>query len=315
MKNDFFAIPERAETVESLRERLLLSPQDTGAMGALAAMLEAAGDLPGAVDLHQRALRVDPYNLPALLDLGRLWTLLGDRTRARSWFERAGSLDPDNAAAAAGMAALDSPDELTRDYIRTLFDQYADKFDRDLTGTLKYRAPQAVAELLACRSIGRGAVLDLGCGTGLSGVALKPFAETLEGVDLSPAMVAKARARGIYDALSVDEVQTFLDVAERSWDVITAVDVLNYIADLGRIFAASAACLSPGGLFAGTVEKRKEGGVMLTEKRRYRHGEDYVAGTAMATGLVVVESVEGILRREGGAPVVGLIFILERSLG
>lgn len=312
MENEFFAIPERAETVESLRERLLLSPQDTGAMGALAAMLEAAGDLPGAVDLHQRALRVDPYHLPALLDLGRLWTQLDDRVRARSWLLRALSIDPENDGAVAGLAALDSPDELTHDYIRTLFDQYADRFDRDLTGTLKYRAPQAVAALLERCAAGQGAALDLGCGTGLSGVALKAFALTLEGVDLSAGMVAKARARGIYDALSVGEAQAFLETADRKWDLIAAVDVLNYIADLGPVFSASAARLSPGGVFAGTVEKREEGGAALTEKRRYRHGEDHVRAAAVAAGLEIVEMNEDMLRQEGGKPVVGLIFALRR---
>jgi predicted TPR repeat methyltransferase len=310
VENDFFAIPKRIESIESLRERLLLSPQDTGAMLALADLLERGGDLPGAVDLHQRALRVDPYLLPALLALGRLWTQLGDRARARAWFQRALSVEPENEAAAIGLAALDSPDALTHDYIRALFDQYADRFDRDLTDTLKYRAPQAVAALLEQCAAWEGAVLDLGCGTGLSGMALKPFARTLEGVDLSPGMVAKARARGLYDALSVGEVKVFLETTERIWDLIAAVDVLNYIADLRPVFSASAQRLSSGGLFAGTVEKREEGGAVLTEKRRYRHGEDHVRASANAAGLAVVELVEDVLRHEGGAPVAGLIFVL-----
>jgi predicted TPR repeat methyltransferase len=313
VENEFYAIPERDETIESLRERLLLSPQDTGAMLALAGLLEAAGDLPGAVDLYQRALRVEPYNLPALLALGRLWTQFGDRARARSWYQRALSVEADNEMAAAGLAMLDSPDELTLDYIRTLFDQYAHRFDSDLTGTLKYRAPQAVAELLKRCGAVEGSVLDLGCGTGLSGAALKPFARRLEGVDLSPGMVDKAQARGIYAALSVGEAQAFLKTAERTWDLIAAVDVLNYIADLLPVFAEAAARLSHGGFFAGTVEKRAEGGTVLTEKRRYRHGEDHVRASASAAGFTIVELVEDVLRHEGGEPVAGLIFVMRRS--
>lgn len=312
MENDFFAIPERPETVESLRERLLISPQDAGAMRSLAALLEDAGDLPGAIDLHQRALRVDPYLVPAVLDLGRLWAQLGDVVRAKSWFERARSIDPDSDAAVAGLAAVDRPDTLTPDYVRTLFDQYADRFDSDLTGTLKYRAPQAVADLLERHDAGQGDVLDLGCGTGLSGVALQPFASTLDGVDLSRGMIAKAQARGIYRDLSIGEVQAFLEQADCGWSLIAAVDVLNYIGDLTPVFAAAASRLTPGGLFAGTVEKREEGGVTLTEKRRHRHGEDHVRAAASAAGLAVLELVEDVLRHEGGKPVVGLIFLLKR---
>lgn len=313
MENDFFAMPERPETVESLRERLLISPQDSNAMRSLAGLLEASGDLPGAIDLHQRALRVDPYLAPALLDLGRLWAQLGDAARAKSWFERALSLDPDCDAAIVGLAALDRPDALTPDYIRTLFDQYADRFDSDLTGTLKYRAPQAVAALLTRCGVASAETLDLGCGTGLSGIALLPFARTLGGVDLSPQMVAKAKARGIYSDLSVGEAQAFLEQAKRSWGLIAAVDVLNYIGDLSPIFAAAASRLTSGGVFAGTVEKREEGGVTLTEKRRHRHGEDHVRVAASAAGLTAVELVEDVLRHEGGKPVVGLIFVLRKS--
>jgi predicted TPR repeat methyltransferase len=312
VENDFFAMPERPETVESLRERLLISPQDSDAMRSLAGLLETSGDLPGAIDLHQRALRVDPYLVPALLDLGRLWAQLGDATRAKSWFKRALSIDPDSDAAAAGLAVLDRPDALTPDYIRTLFDQYADRFDSDLTGTLKYRAPQAVAALLARFGVAGADTLDLGCGTGLSGAALLPFARILDGVDLSPGMVAKAKARGIYGDLSVGEVQAFLDASTRTWDLIAAVDVLNYIGELTPIFAAAASRLALGGLFAGTVEKHNEGGVTLTEKRRHRHGEDHVRAAASAAGLAVAALVEDVLRHEGGKPVAGLIFVLKR---
>ena len=49
-------------------------------------------------------------------------------------------------------------------------------------------------------------ILDLGCGTGLSGAAFKDLAAKLHGVDLSPAMIEKSRAREIYDRLSEDDV-------------------------------------------------------------------------------------------------------------
>lgn len=300
--------------IEGLRERLLLDPRDTDAMRALAVLLEEAHDLPSAVDLYQRALRVDPYQVEVLASLGRLWTVLGDAARARSWFERALSIEPDHAEAQAGLAALEAPEALTPAYIRTLFDQYADRFDADLTGTLKYQAPALVAALLArcCIAGGKIDLLDLGCGTGLSGAALKPLARTLDGVDLSPRMVSKAEARGIYDMLAVGEAEAFLAGAAKSWDVIAAVDMLNYLGDLGPIFRLVAERLRVGGLLVGTVEKRIEGGQALSEKRRYRHGEDHVRAALDGAGLVLVEMSEAALRQEGGAPVAGLVFAARR---
>jgi len=301
------------DNVASLRDRLLLAPQDTGAMVDLARLLEAAGDHPAGIDLYQRALRVDPYQIAIILALARAWSTLGDTGRARSWFARALAIDPDCAEAAGAISGLADADQLTPAYIRTLFDQYAPRFDDDLTGTLHYRAPQLVAAAIVRQGLAvRSAdILDLGCGTGLSGSALLPFARRLDGVDLSPRMVEQARKRGIYDTLAVGDAQEFLSAANRTWDLIAAVDMLNYLGDLMPVLAAAAACLNPGGLLAGTVEKG-EGGVVLTAKRRYVHGADHLHASLAAAGLTLLDMTEAELRIEGGEPVAGLVFVAGR---
>jgi predicted TPR repeat methyltransferase len=299
--------------IDRLRERLLIAPRDDAAMASLAALHERAGDLPQAIDLLQRSLRVDPYRSDALVGLGRVWAALGETGRARHWYERALAADPDCRDAVAGLAALE--EGLTEAYVRTLFDQYAGRFDAELTGTLDYRAPELVAGLLARHGHGKGpsAILDLGCGTGLSGAALRPFACSLDGVDLSPGMIAEARRRGIYDRLDTDEVLRFLTAADRRWQVVAAVDMLNYVGDLEPLLVATAGRLEPGGLVVGTVEKCAKG-IVLTQKRRYAHGVDHLERAAAAAGLEMLEISEGVLRREGGMPVTGLVFALERRL-
>jgi len=308
--------PDTTDRTALLRERLFLSPNDSGAMCELARLLEGAGDLPQAIDLYQRALRVDPYQPDVALSLGRAWMALGDGARALSWFNRALAIDPDDGEAQAAVESAGSGESITPAYVRTLFDQYADRFDADLVGTLKYQAPRLVAEMLARHAIADGAadILDLGCGTGLSGAALKRFARRLDGVDLSPRMVEKARDRGVYDALAVGDVVAFLDGASAPWDAIAAVDVLNYLDDLAPVFTASAKRLRPGGLFAGTVEKREEGGRALTEKRRYRHGRDHLETAAQQAGLTLLQVVEDELRREGGSGVTGLVFLVRHPV-
>lgn len=305
---------DKREDIARLRERLFLAPQDARAMCDLAALLEAADDFPGAIDLYQRALRVDPYAADVLVRLGRLWNQLGDTDRARSWFTRALSIDPDCGDATAGLAALADAGTLTPDYIRTLFDQYAERFDDDLTDTLAYRAPQEVAAMLRrCGVAERAAdILDLGCGTGLSGAALHPFAARLDGVDLSPMMVAKAELRRIYDDLAVAEAQTYLDRSTQDWDVIAAVDMLNYVGELRPIFRGAAARLRPSGWLIGTVEKREQGGTILTEKRRHTHGADHLRQAIEAANLTMVDISDAVLRHEGGKPVAGLIFAARR---
>jgi Tfp pilus assembly protein PilF/SAM-dependent methyltransferase len=112
-------------------------------------------------------------------------------------------------AAQGGVAA---PARASDAYVSYLFDHYADSFDVQLA-KLHYRAPELIAGQLAQSLPSPQAhwrVLDAGCGTGLCGVWLRPYARELTGVDLSPGMVAKARARGGYDRLEVAELTQFL---------------------------------------------------------------------------------------------------------
>jgi predicted TPR repeat methyltransferase len=81
-------------------------------------------------------------------------------------------------------------------------------------------------------------VVDLGCGTGLFGVALAGQCRSLTGVDLSHEMLARARDRNIYDALVEDDLVTALAaMPEARADAVVAVDVLVYIGAIEGLFA------------------------------------------------------------------------------
>src|SRR5581483_7481973 len=95
-------------------------------------------------------------------------------------------------------------------------------------------------------------ILDLGCGTGLAGQVFAPLASRLDGVDLSPAMIAKAEARGLYDHLAVADLETGLAQPQAfglapAYDLILAADTLVYLGDLRGVFRAAAARLAPDG--------------------------------------------------------------------
>src|SRR5205823_1798095 len=111
-----------------------------------------------------------------------------------------------------------------------LFDGYAEKFDEHLTGQLRYRCPELLHEAVARLNPGAGLnVLDLGCGTGLCGPLFRPLAATLTGVDLSPGMIDKARRRGVYDRLDLEDLVTALRRAPGAVDLLLAADVLVYV--------------------------------------------------------------------------------------
>jgi predicted TPR repeat methyltransferase len=256
---------------------------------ALAQAREKAGDVSGAVDaLRHCAARDEADLLGARLHLTRL-------------------------------NASDSPPAMSHAYVAGLFDQYAAGFDAHLEGKLAYRGPQMLREaiLAACKSENRVShfanVIDLGCGTGLMARALVDLAGQIVGVDLSSRMIELARTTGLYTDLAVDDVVAFLKARKAaSADLIVAADVLVYLGDLTAVIAACAKALSPGGLFAFTVQSQQGDGYRLGPDLRFHHGRSHIEGAASSAGLRVVSQAAVSTRDDEGQPVPGLVVVLGR---
>jgi len=261
--------------------------------------------------LEQAAERAPDWP-PASFALGEAREKLGDATGAGEAYRAALAANPADPLGAAGRLALlgqgEPPNDLPRGYVARLFDDYAPHFDRHLAEDLAYRGPALIAAAIDAAAGARRFVraLDLGCGTGLSGAPLRARVERLEGVDLSPAMLARARACGLYDALEAADIVDHLRRFGAAFDLIVAADALAYFGDLRAIFAAAAAALAPGGLFAFTVETFAGDGYRLGDTMRFVHAPAYVEASAVAVGLraLVVETASA--RREKGEDVPGL---------
>src|SRR4029077_1479673 len=174
------------------------------------------GDWSAAAELFEQALERAPNWAAAWFALGEAREKLGDFEAAAQAFRETLVADPADAQGAMARLALigrgDAPGALPQAYVARLFDDYAPRFDKHLIDNLGYRAPALIAEALGAVASGRRFVsaLDLGCGTGLMAEALRNVADRLAGVDLSAAMIAKTRERGLYDRLVVDDAVTML---------------------------------------------------------------------------------------------------------
>jgi predicted TPR repeat methyltransferase len=282
--------------------------------------LAERGDREGAADLLAQAVEIAPQFASGWFALGELREALGDQAGARAAFARAQAADPDDVHGAAlrlvrlGASAADG---MSAGYVRTLFDQYAVRFDAALEN-LAYRGPTLLLAALAqaCQVSGRTMrfrrALDLGCGTGLAGAAVRPCCDWLAGVDASSGMIAQARQKQIYDELEVGEVAAFLSVQRASgasYDLVLAADVCPYFGDLAPILAAVAQVLSEGALVGFTVETHAGTGALLGEKLRYAHGEDHVRGAVAAAGLALQSIDHAAIRTEAAKPVQALIVV------
>ena len=226
------------------------------------------------------------------------------------------ALDPDFDEARFLLASIEGdPSRATPAYVRHVFDKYAGHFDRDLVGRLGYRTPEMLAEMLvrhiepAAKSL---AVLDLGCGTGLAGVALAALTKRMVGVDLSPAMLGEAQKRGLYADLVEGDLESM--AFEEPFDLVVAADVLIYLGDLGPTFDAIGRALVPGGAILFSVEELTDGETFrLTGDLRYSHAYEYIRQLASTRGWAEVASERAALRRQGGKPVEGVLFLFRKG--
>ena len=290
--------------------------------------LEARGDISGARDLLAQALERAPHFAAAWFALGEIKNKAGDTDGAIAAFHKAREADAeDRHGASLQLARLgDGDGAMPAAYVRALFDQYAPDFDRALGEGLSYRAPALLLAAIAatCKDCGRemrfGSVLDLGCGTGLAGAAFRVHADWLIGVDLSPGMIAQARAKGLYDRLTVGDLMQFLRAeaeAQAEHHLIVAADVFVYVSDLAPIAAAVARVLTPGGLFAFTTETQTEtddgAGAALGATLRYAHRAEHVRDAVADVGLQLLALTAESMRTEKGIAVPGLLAIARRD--
>lgn len=296
------------------REAAMLYPTAAVAVLALGDALLAAGHLATAIGEYQRALRVDPDSSEARFRLGAAWLEAGEAEKAaEALADVSGDDVPELDAKLAEIEAMRERARCDPRYVRHLFDQFSADYDARMLEHLSYGAPSILRGLADMLGVGLReglAILDLGCGTGLGGAAFYDLAARLDGVDLSPAMIEKARARGIYDDLAVADIEFAPGAMARRYDLIIAADTLVYLGDLVPLFRAAAQRLAPDGLFLFTVERKTEGGFELGPKRRWRHGEAYLRDAAAVAGLDVSGLMECHPRREAGVPVEGFAVAL-----
>lgn len=310
---------ERGEDRARLIEWLLaLRPDHARARADQAFHLLQVGQTSAALRAARLAHVVAP-GLPENLGRGAQALLaVGDVGRAVIFFRRYSVLDPGDRIGVrrdlARIGALDTDQAMSPDFVAGVFDGYSESFDEHLTGTLGYVGPRILGRLLDGLSDDRGRrAVDLGCGSGLSGVELRRFADHLTGVDLSGRMLERARERGLYDELYKAEVVSWLRGNRSGFDIAMAADVTSYIGDLAPFFEAVSEVLSPAGLLAMTVHERDEEGFGIAAGDTYSHSFGYVETTARASGLRIIAIERGAMRMERKHPLPTMFLVLGKS--
>jgi predicted TPR repeat methyltransferase len=322
------------KAVEVFRQAVRIAPGHTEAWHNLGMTLLMLGRLDEAGDAFEVCLGTERRRWSDPVWYAAILGTLGRHARAEQSLERHLALHPDDPLATHQLAALRGrpPDRAPDAYVRRHFDDFAGNFD-EVLGWLDYRGPALVAEAVAARAgerAGNGPsfadLVDLGCGTGLSGPLVRRHAARLIGVDLSPGMLAEARRRAVYDDLVEYELVAFLraclgEAPPVRFDLALCVDTLCYFGVLEPVMAALAPALKPGGAMIGTVERLEDGGpgggpdYRIGPSGRYAHAEGYLRAAAGAAGLTLVSAERVELRKELDRDVPGLLFTIEHAGG
>src|SRR5580704_2063473 len=202
---------------EPMPARLFLSSGDLMADRRFdfARDLQLKGDLVAAADLLLQAIELAPGFASAWFTLGEIRGQLGEPDAAIAAFRKAQVADPGDRHGAGLRLMLLGAEELSAmppAYVKALFDQYAPRFEAALVDDLGYRGPAlllaavAIARAAADRPLAFSRAIDLGCGTGLAARAFSAVVDEIIGIDLSPRMIERARATGLYAEVDVAEI-------------------------------------------------------------------------------------------------------------
>jgi predicted TPR repeat methyltransferase len=302
------------EAEAAYRKALEIDPTHIEAWHNLGILMGSLRRVKEAVICYCKVTTLNRHHREARRLLGLAYCTLGELDKAIEIYQAWLAEEPDNPIPRHMLAACskrDIPVRASDAYVEQAFDDFASSFDIKLAH-LSYRAPQIVAAILADTGVTPSKsldILDVGCGTGLCGPLLAPFARRLVGVDLSAKMLARAEERHVYDELVKAELTTYLKGVDTMFDVIVSADTLVYFGALDEVAQAAARVLRPGGHFIFTVEEavgaEAGAGYVIAHHGRYQHTPAYVERTLSAARLQW-HIVRAELRMESGVPVAGL---------
>jgi predicted TPR repeat methyltransferase len=301
--------------IDSYKQALKIKPDFSAAYNNIGNTLKDQDKLEEAIEAYHKALAIKPDFAEAYYNVGLALMYKGDTDEAINSYKRALKIKPGDAKVQHTLAALTGKQTVSapNDYIESLFDRHAVKFEHSLVDKLEYKFPKIIAEVILKLKSGAelGSVLDLGCGTGLAGVELSGLCQNIEGIDLSKKMLRQASQKNVYDKLSHTGIVEYLSEAALDFDLFIAADVFIYVGELSEVFRLIKSRNKRRGWLAFSTEHTEKEGFFLRASGRYSHSKSYIESLCSEFGYQVLHFSKEDLRKEEGEFLTGGLYVLE----
>lgn len=295
-------------------QALNLAPDDSQILFNLGVIAGQDNKWEDAVKYYSHCLQLNPDHFAAHNNLGVIYQTIKKPELALQHYRAALRLHPEDAAIKHAISILNKDENISSspvEYIRNLFNSYADHYDHHLSQSLQYRVPHLFQQILIKNNILTAGldIADLGCGTGLIAEIINQK-HTLVGIDISEKMLVKAKEKKLYDELITADISSYLQTKSNTFDLIIAGDVLVYYGELEEIFKLIQQALRNGGYFLFSTEATDAREYVMTESGRFAHSQAYIEKLLHENHLKVIEQKQTAIRYQNGIEVVGYVYLV-----
>ncbi len=289
--------------IKQFNNVLQLSPNHEKALKKIGDIYLRQENIKKAIEFYQRLLAVNAQDIETFNNLGVAFLTIKETKQAIACFTQALALDPFHATARNNLA------EITK----SLFENYADHYDQHMLEALHYEAPKLLRSTIdKIVPNTKLTILDLGCGTGLTGMEFRDLATRLVGVDVSPKMLSVAESKHIYDQLIEANINQLDNISEK-FDLIVAADVFVYLGDLYSVFNCCHFLLKKECYFAFTVEALEDESIniLLQKTGRFAHSKRYLEDLAKQFNFKICIIEKITLRKQDNSSILGYIIVCQ----
>lgn len=298
---------------------LNLEPLDIEALFNRAHSLMLTGHLHEAIDDLKQILIIEDTHIDARCNLAAIYLKLKDIASALNHYQSILNLNDKHAIANYMVSAFTQqniPETAPLEYIKNLFDNYAFQFDEHLKNILLYKTPELLRKQLdPFLEKKKYNLLDLGCGTGLSGEAFIDISKKITGIDISRNMLNKAKEKACYDVLIEKDIMNGIMELDEKFDLILCIDTLVYFGDLNEFFNNILLCLPINGLLGISIEISEQDffSYSLQTNGRYQHAEMYIIELAKKNQLTLLKYKNIVGRLQENKAIQTGIFIFKKK--